>query len=80
MKKSIALIFAVSSLVLAGCCTTHHVTHWEYKTVYEYSYGKYLDDSLNKLAVDGWMIQNIMLVQEDLSQGSRYLILLKKPK
>jgi len=31
MKKSIALIFVVSALVLAGCCTTHHVSKWEYK-------------------------------------------------
>ncbi|MGO8765819.1 MAG: hypothetical protein ACLQSR_11890 [Limisphaerales bacterium] len=33
MKKSIALIFAASTLFLAGCCTTHHVTQWEYKVV-----------------------------------------------
>ena len=31
MKKSIALIFAASTLILAGCCTTPHVTKWEYK-------------------------------------------------
>ena len=33
MKKSIALIFAASTLFLAGCCTTQHVTQWEYKVV-----------------------------------------------
>ena len=31
MKKTIALIFAASTLFLAGCCTTPHVTKWEYK-------------------------------------------------
>ena len=31
MKQSIALIFAASTLIMAGCCTTLHLTKWEYK-------------------------------------------------
>ena len=31
MKRSIAVIFAASTLFLAGCCTSTHVTKWEYK-------------------------------------------------
>jgi hypothetical protein len=31
MKKHIALGLVASTLFLAGCCTTHHVTQWEYK-------------------------------------------------
>jgi hypothetical protein len=31
MKKSITLIFAAGIFLLAGCCTTPHVTRWEYK-------------------------------------------------
>ena len=31
MNKTITLIFGFSILFLAGCCTTTHVTKWEYK-------------------------------------------------
>jgi len=31
MKNPIALLFAASILLFAGCCTTAHVTQWEYK-------------------------------------------------
>jgi hypothetical protein len=31
MRNSIALIVAASILILAGCCTTPHVTKWEYR-------------------------------------------------
>jgi hypothetical protein len=33
-KNSIALIFAASTLFLAGCCTTLHATKWEYKVAH----------------------------------------------
>jgi hypothetical protein len=33
MKKTIALIFAVSTLFLAGCTTASHASKWEYKSV-----------------------------------------------
>ncbi|SPE61527.1 conserved exported hypothetical protein [Verrucomicrobia bacterium] len=31
MKKPTTLIFAASTMFLAGCCTTPHATKWEYK-------------------------------------------------
>ena len=33
MKKTITLIFAASTLLFAGCCTTAHYAKWEYKVV-----------------------------------------------
>ena len=35
MKKDIrqSLIIGASLFLLAGCCTAHHVTRWEYKIV-----------------------------------------------
>ncbi len=29
------VVIAAGSLLLAGCCTTHHVTGWEYRIVRE---------------------------------------------
>ena len=52
MKKSIALVFAVGTLFVAGCCATHPVTKWEYKQIQ----GGQTEESLNKLADDGWTI------------------------
>lgn len=53
MKKSITLIFALSALLLAGCCSTHrHVTQWEYKQVF----AQVSDEGLNKLADEGWSV------------------------
>jgi hypothetical protein len=49
MKKSITLIFAASTLFLAGCCSTHHTTKWEYQRVFDFS-------SVQKLAAEGWTL------------------------
>lgn len=49
MKKTFALIFAVSTLLVAGCCTTSHNTKWEYKTVNTVA-------DVNKLADEGWLV------------------------
>ena len=55
MKKSIALIFAASTLFLAGCCTTPHVTKWEYKVTDMYlSQQGALEKKINDLVADGW--------------------------
>ena len=67
MKRSIALVLAASTLLLAGCCTTHQVTKWEYKTIQ----GSQTDASLNKFADDGWAIVG-------LNSYGGYL--LKRPK
>ena len=52
MKKHIALGLVASTLFLAGCCTTHHATKWEYKQVAT----QVGDDSLNKLGGEGWSV------------------------
>jgi hypothetical protein len=49
MKRIIALTFAASSLFLAGCCSTHHVTQWEYRQVSTI-------EAVNKAAADGWVV------------------------
>ena len=33
MKPKTLLILGLSSLVLSGCSSVHHVKHWEYKIV-----------------------------------------------
>jgi hypothetical protein len=62
MRKSIAVIIAASSLLLAGCCTTPHATRWEYK-VAELVYGAGTSPQewhdrqqtlLTDLGKDGW--------------------------
>jgi hypothetical protein len=49
MKISVALIFAASTLLMAGCCSTPHVTKWEYKQ----SPTQVTDETLNKWADEG---------------------------
>jgi hypothetical protein len=34
MRKCIGVIFAASTMLLAGCCATSHVTQWEYKVAF----------------------------------------------
>lgn len=66
MKK--AITFTVSTLFLAGCCTTAHITKWEYKVVCPpidpNVTGQERRDLqqtfLNNLGKDGWI-----LVSED---------------
>jgi hypothetical protein len=78
MKKHIALGLVASTLFLAGCCTSHHSTTWEYKT---YLGGNTmitkLDTKLNELAAEGWTIQSFS-PQE--GQPGSYVFLLKRPK
>jgi hypothetical protein len=53
MTKTIALIVAVASLSLAGCCTTHHPTKWEYKQL---SSPQVTDATINQLGNEGWNV------------------------
>ena len=53
MKKSIVIILAAVTLILAGCCTTHHVTKWEYKQL---SNSMVTDETLNQLGDQGWNV------------------------
>jgi uncharacterized protein YceK len=70
MKKSIVLAFAVSTVLLAGCCTAHHTENWEYKQVMVQP----SDAALNKLADEGW---SLVCCSYD-GHGGRYV--LKRPK
>lgn len=67
MKKYIILVFAASTLFLAGCCTTPHSIKWEYKV----AAGPRLPGGagpeelreaqqgfLNDLGKDGWVLIN----------------------
>jgi starvation-inducible outer membrane lipoprotein len=55
MKKNIALIFAASTLILAGCSTTPHQAKWEYKEIEKPS-GTASEDQLNQLGEQGWRV------------------------
>ena len=54
MKKHIALGLVASTLFVAGCCTTHHVTNWEYKT------GYMSDAELNASVSQGWRVAYVL--------------------
>ena len=52
MKNSIALVFAASTFLLAGCCTTHHehASKWEYQKVWDFQ-------TVQKLSAEGWVLE-----------------------
>ena len=64
MKTNLKQVFVIgaSAFLLAGCCTTHHVTSWEYKVVPENRVGltnaeivKHQEALMNDLGKDGWI-------------------------
>ena len=60
MKKAITLIVAASTLWLSGCCTTHHVSKWEYKQLLpDRGSTRATDDALNKLGEEGWSVVGV---------------------
>ena len=80
-RRSVLVLIAVSSMLLAGCCSVHHAGRWEYKVTHVpgapaetlNTSGPSLEERekyLNSLGNDGWI-----LVSEDL--GVFYL---KRPK
>ena len=67
MKKSLFLS-ATCGFLLAGCCTAHHVTKWEYRqtgTITE----------VNQLAEQGWTVVNFTS-----PVAGAYVYLLRHPK
>ena len=54
MKKTAALILTASTLLLAGCCTTHPTTKWEYQVVHTIG-------GVNERAVKGWSVDTVTL-------------------
>lgn len=65
MKKTLVHIFAVSTLLLGGCCTSNHVTKWEYKVAAGPTdpgkapppdWRERQQSFLNDLGKDGWVL------------------------
>jgi uncharacterized protein YceK len=67
MKKSLLLI-AACGLLLAGCCTAHRSTKWEYRQTNSLA-------EVNQLADQGWTVVNFAI-----PGGGPYEYLLKRPK
>ncbi len=64
MKRNLKQLFVIgaTSFLLAGCCTTHHVTRWEYKVADVNRFGlsraeilKKQEALMNDLGKDGWI-------------------------
>ena len=55
-------------LLLAGCCTTHHATKWEYRISSTLT-------EVNQLADQGWTVVNFAV-----PNGGPYQYLLKRAK
>ena len=64
MKQNLKQLFLIgaASLLLAGCCTAHHVARWEYKVVRQNRVGlayadfaKTQESLMNDLAREGWI-------------------------
>jgi hypothetical protein len=77
MKKSIALIIAASTLFLAGCCTPHRATQWEYKTDRQAISARDLGSHLSQLGADGWQVDKVITPANDMGYAT---FLLKRPK
>ena len=80
MKKTITLVVAVAMTLVAGCCTAHRTTTWEYKTVVGVVYSStvppppLLAEQLNQAAAEGWQV-----VSSGPEDGHTYVIL-RRPK
>jgi hypothetical protein len=81
MRKSIALIFVASILFLAGCCTTHHITQWEYKSLTLQAYQlspPNLSPALDDLGKDGWSVVGV--TQDGTGDYASLHFILKRAK
>jgi hypothetical protein len=64
MRKCIAVVFAASTLFLAGCCTTPRATRWEYKVASPHlprgegpqAVGEAQQAFLNDIGKEGWVL------------------------
>jgi hypothetical protein len=68
MKTNLKQLFIIgaSSFLLAGCCSTHHVTRWEYKAVREERVGhtpaewmRIGEALMDELGKDGWILVTV---------------------
>lgn len=67
MKRSIALLIAVSGFCIVGCSTTHRSKQYEYMKVYDM-------DAVNKAAMQGWKVVGYAS-RDVVSNGSEAYIL-----
>ena len=76
MKNHNALVLLAATLLCAGCCTQHHVAHWEYKTVVDSDAS---ETKLTQLGDEGWNVVSFNPYAGN--DGSRHIIcLLKRAK
>jgi hypothetical protein len=78
----LSALCAAASLSLTGCCTAHHQTACEHKTYEAVVPGSYtganpLDEGLNKLSSEGWVVQSFSPKPGD---SQRLIFLLKRPQ
>jgi hypothetical protein len=74
MKKSVALIFTAIILIVAGCCTTPHVTKWEYKvTVAPRLLSPASQSSTNVLSLSAWGAHHEEISKERRENIQNYL-------
>ncbi len=67
MKRPLLLI-AACGFLLAGCCTAHHATKWEYRQANSLA-------EVNELAEQGWTV-----VSFAIPRSYNYEYLLRRPK
>ena len=65
MKNLVALTLAASTWFLAGCCTTQHAKHWEYKTETVFLDTQFGDKFLNQSSTDGWEFVSVAALPKD---------------
>jgi len=86
-----AVIFAASTLMLAGCCTTPHQASraWEYRIVHGWSGpGDYqlekdqaeLARQLNEAGTQGYAVVSSTTVPGDGNNKAKTIVILKRPK
>ena len=78
MKEAVALTLASGALFLAGCCTTRHVTQWEYKNLEVIGTAPDQNPQLNELGKEGWTVVAFQYVPGDSTHNTDYIYLLKR--
>jgi len=63
-------MFAVGTILLAGCCTTGHAAKWQYKTVGPST----SDEILNTPVAEGWSVVSFSVTPS----GDKYFLLKRK--
>jgi hypothetical protein len=79
MKKFIALLFAASTLFLAGCCTTHRTVSYDHVTVsYDHVIMRDLSDGdLNRMGYEGWRV--VGFGKDEKQNAGHTITILEKP-